>query len=99
RDFHVTGVQTCALPICERVADVAQVGRVLEAIWTLDRRGVAEHAVLLDPLGEREVARRRKHGRSHLLEREPEQALRFRMRGDLKIGRASGRKEYAHPRS
>src|SRR5690606_40422731 len=38
RGFHVTGVQTCALPICLEILVVIVEGRGVEACHTTDRR-------------------------------------------------------------
>src|SRR5690606_40166674 len=60
RDFHVTGVQTCALPISEaRAAGVATLDEVLEAIPSdigldFDVKTVLEDAV--DPPARRTVS-------------------------------------------
>src|SRR5690606_40978075 len=42
RDFHVTGVQTCALPICEAVAFVPDVYAVVATFPAHERYGLSE---------------------------------------------------------
>src|SRR5690606_39998356 len=49
RDFHVTGVQTCALPICQRYGFKLAMGRNKEAVEWRSSPNNEEHYFVLVP--------------------------------------------------
>src|SRR5690606_39529491 len=84
RDFHVTGVQTCALPICERQNgekkpgsnESLHVSHLLAPLWTED---------------EREDSFPGRTSPGGPTARRPRPARRSGRSGPAEIGRASGR--------
>src|SRR5207249_7259692 len=71
RDRNVTGVQTCALPICQRLARIgegvidevlllAALGHAdLDLAAALDAQGLGQQRALLDLVGDEDCARAR----------------------------------------
>src|SRR5690606_41188829 len=88
RDFHVTGVQTCALPICEELKH-----RIAELIVA----GVKPRRIIIDPgLG---FAKNSQHNWQLLgrLDELTELGYRVLIGASRKIGRASCRERVEDP--